>query len=441
MAERYSYVRQPYARDERTMLDLMRLASADRSRSDLARADARAQGIRSIGDLIAGTLAGFRQERDQKAALALKAEQDAAERGMKVRDQQLREADLLDRIEARRAEQEAKALAAREKQQADAYKRGAEVAEEVEYGPMSEMQMGDVMQGPAAGRARYVFGPGTADGPELQPTQAQQRELSMRQKLEGMGYSFGPNGQVIPPQKPTQHTVTVPGPNGQPMTKLFNEEELRNGVATYRAPVQGPAPEKPSVWVSKGDQQRYVTPTEAGRLSGEGWTASQTRENPTEDERKAAGFYKRMTDAIRVMDEVEGQITAQDLYQMQSLPQEDLIGALNRSKMTEAAKRYVRAMMQFTEARLRADSGAAVQAYEYVADRQMFGKQYGETPQLATDRRTARGVTHEGLRTRAGRALPKDAPPVVLIAPDGSEKSVPADQVEHYLSLGAKRKP
>lgn len=36
--------------------------------------------------------------------------------------------------------------------------------------------------------------------------------------------------------KPKLHTVTVPGPNGQPMYKLVSEEEMQRGVVGYRAP-------------------------------------------------------------------------------------------------------------------------------------------------------------------------------------------------------------
>ena len=44
--------------------------------------------------------------------------------------------------------------------------------------------------------------------------------------------------EVLPPkpEKQTTHLVTVPGPNGRPVTRLATEEELKNGVETYRAP-------------------------------------------------------------------------------------------------------------------------------------------------------------------------------------------------------------
>lgn len=74
-----------------------------------------------------------------------------------------------------------------------------------------------------------------------------------------------------------RQSVTVPGPNGRPVRKMVTEDELTAGVEEYRAPVREAA-EKPSVWVSKGSDMRFVTPTEASRLSGEGWRSGQTRE-------------------------------------------------------------------------------------------------------------------------------------------------------------------
>lgn len=228
----------------------------------------------------------------------------------------------------------------------------------------------------------------------------------------------GPNNEVLAEVPTAPRTVNMQRAevllDGKPSMAVFNPETgtytVNGQDVTSRVrpiPPQGPAPERPSVWVQKGTEQRFVTPTEAAQLTGAGWGPSQTRENPTEDERKTAGFHARMENAIKIMDEVEDQIGERDLYQIQSLPQEDLMGLLNRGQMSEAAKRYVRAMMQFTEARLRADSGAAISMAEYQADRQMYAKQYGETPQLNTDRRGARATALEGLRTRAGRAMPR----------------------------------
>lgn len=346
-------------------------------------------------------------------------EQAQLERADVLQQRQSAEAMKREEIALRFAEREEAARirreAAEEKAQLAAEKRGDSRAKAIGYGPMAEADVDTVLQSPErAGDVRYSFGPGTADGPELQPTQEQQRTMALEQAVREAGGTVGPNGSAHYPPKPTEKRPQPAMVKGRRAFVFFGAD----GTATDMAgrPVQaepigpeGPAPERPSVWLQKGTEQRYVTPSQATALASEGWGPSQTRENPTEDERKSAGFYKRMEDAIRVMDEVEDKLTQQDIYQIQSLPQEDLIGAVNRGQMSEPAKRYIRSMMQFTEARLRADSGAAIGKDEYANDRQMYAKQYSETPALNKDRRGARGIALEGLKTRGGRAVPKDA--------------------------------
>jgi hypothetical protein len=132
---------------------------------------------------------------------------------------------------------------------------------------------------------------------------------------------------------------------------------------------------------------------------------STTARETSEDERKTAGFYTQMQQAISIMNEVEDKLSARELYQIQSLPQEGLIGMANRNELSENAKRYMRAFEQFTEARLRPVSGAAISDSEFARDRRTYAKQYGETAQVNKDRRAARGLALNTLKTRAGRAF------------------------------------
>lgn len=127
----------------------------------------------------------------------------------------------------------------------------------------------------------------------------------------------------------------------------------------------------------------------------------------TDGERTAASFFTQMEKSIKIIDELEDKLTETELYQIQSLPQEKLVGLINRGQLSEDAKRYLRAFTQFTEARLRSVSGAAINDAEYARDRQVYARQFGETPQLATDRREARGSALESLGRKAGNARPK----------------------------------
>lgn len=169
-------------------------------------------------------------------------------------------------------------------------------------------------------------------------------------------------------------------------------------------PPQGPAGGEPleSVIDPQTGEPKLVP-----RSQARGMRPATSREQPTEDERKSAGWLEQMTGAIATMDALEDQLTQQELYQIQTLPQEGLIGMVNRGELSENAKRYFQAFEEFTEARLRSVSGATITPQEEARDRRIYAKQFGETPELAKQRRGSRGRAQEALKARAGRALPK----------------------------------
>ncbi len=136
---------------------------------------------------------------------------------------------------------------------------------------------------------------------------------------------------------------------------------------------------------------------------------------------------------------------------------------------TQLGQSYGAAQRAFTEARLRKDSGAAIPEQEFDNDRKTYFAQPGDSATTLEQKRRARGAILASLGFESGQALgefvgdeneakalvqsfkdrasgkKKDASPpapggtVMLMAPDGSTRPVQADQVEHYLSLGAKR--
>lgn len=123
--------------------------------------------------------------------------------------EQRRSADALKREEmAQRAAEREEAARLRkeavdEKQQIAAEKRGDQRAKAIGYGPMAEADVDTVMQSPErSGDVRYSFGPGTADGPELQPTRDQQRTMELEKAVVAAGGTVGPNGSAHYPPKP-----------------------------------------------------------------------------------------------------------------------------------------------------------------------------------------------------------------------------------------------
>jgi hypothetical protein len=213
---------------------------------------------------------------------------------------------------------------------------------------------------------------------------------------------FGADGNTVaavPPEPPKPEGPRVVG------RSLI---DTKTGKVLYRDPDAPSDATRPvAVLGPDGRTPVYVRPGEAvGRTPA---PSTQARET-TEDERKTSGFYSQMQDAIKTIDETEQALTEKELYQIQTLPQEGLIGMANRGELSEAAKRYLRAFEQFTEARLRPVSGAAIADSEYARDRRTYAKQYSETPKLSEDRKRARSGALGTLRTRAGRALPSDGP-------------------------------
>lgn len=194
---RVEYVDQPYAGRRHTP-DTTRLtalytrmgeALADAA---LRRGEITQRGLQSLGQLFSG----YRQTKREESALATA--EARRERERKEDRDYAAEQQRLER-EARQAERdEAERIRAEER----AYRRGADVAAEVGFGPMSEQQLEDVMAGPAAGRVRYEFGPGTAEGPTLDPTREQRDMDTIRQQIERFGGMVGPNGQIVMPPKP-----------------------------------------------------------------------------------------------------------------------------------------------------------------------------------------------------------------------------------------------
>lgn len=221
------YVRPAYEPDTRTLAQLMALAGQAKAAQIGRQGETRARGIMSLGELISSGLAGLRQEREQKAASEAKYAQQQQESAFKVRDQQLKEAEFL-------ARQKQLEDATAEKDQLQAEKRGDLRAKAIGYGPIGEQDVDTLMQSPErSGDVRYAFGPGTAQGPELQPTLDQQRGIQTERDIKALGGTLGPNGQVVMPPKPerppqpTVASLAAQAANGDPAKALQLLREQR----------------------------------------------------------------------------------------------------------------------------------------------------------------------------------------------------------------------
>ncbi len=282
MAIPVTYTPVPYARpadhpDQKTLMDLLRLASTARQQSILQRGDIQAQSRMNLGSLIGGALASIAQDRDRNAALALAKQRLSQEQIDKDQDQALRKAQF-DDLAAQRAQ------ADKEKQAALA-QAGALRVGQGDPGAISEEALTAAQADPSvAQRTRYSFGPGTTEGPELLPTKAQadkdQRMAALDAVAKEQGGVVGPSGQVALPPKPVA-APREPNPTEASLALLAangNEGAKRAlAIIAQQRPKTEPI-ERPSIWVSKGTDTRFVTPSQAAQMSSEGWKSGNTRE-------------------------------------------------------------------------------------------------------------------------------------------------------------------
>lgn len=280
-------------------------------------------------------------------------------------------------------------------------------------------------------------GPQSRKVVRLEPTAAQQKQQTLederarilgklpgadqrtRRNLQGEAVAAGVINPTADMFGPTEEEQALAAAQKLAEQRTYNEG--RDLLQFQRSTILGQR-EHPSQWVSKDGVEQFVTPSQAAAMSRQGWKHSTAGPGSTEDERKSVGFYRQMVQATDILDSLEDQLTDTELYQIQSLPQEDLIGLMNRNKMSEAAKRYVRAFEQFTEARLRPVSGAVINDDEFARDRRTYAKQFGETPRLNADRRAAREIQIDTLKLRSGRAF-GDTP----VRPPGGQPAIYRD--------------
>lgn len=147
------------------------------------------------------------------------------------------------------------------------------------------------------------------------------------------------------------------------------------------------------------------------RLASAGISASASRENAatrvaqrplTEGERRAYNFYLRADDAVKTLQAIEP-----DIVKLGLTGQARLKYAPNIAQ-SQVGQTYDQAQRQFTEARLRKDSGAAIPPQEYENDKRTYFAQPGDTKATLERKRLARDVIIRALKFEAKRAIQQD---------------------------------
>lgn len=132
--------------------------------------------------------------------------------------------------------------------------------------------------------------------------------------------------------------------------------------------------------------------------------ASQSSRPPTAAMLRTFGFYMRAKDSVNTLESIEKDI--QDLGLVDQVWQRY---APNFAQ-TQLGQIYEQAQRQFTEARLRKDSGAAIPLHEYENDRRTYFVQPGDTPKTLERKRAARALLIRSLQNESGRAYTESFP-------------------------------
>lgn len=119
----------------------------------------------------------------------------------------------------------------------------------------------------------------------------------------------------------------------------------------------------------------------------------------TEAESKTYGYYKRMNDAEQTISAMAGKMAEKGLFGQTAMKYAPNWLQSEDNQVFEQASR------QFTEARLRRDSGAAIPTHEYDNDKRMYFPQPGDTPETQKRKDKARAVVLDTMKKEAGRAI------------------------------------
>lgn len=239
---------------------------------------------------------------------------------------------------------------------------------------------------PAAG---LEFTSAAAPKPDLKQIEAEAEARARGTRRGAPPQAAGGEGYVI----------EEPGPNGTVIKRLATAEELRRGI------------------------------TMAPRSTGQ--------KPVTGAERTTLGFYQRMKDSLDTIESApDGLASIEDrIAEYGPIDQGRLAyeGTGNNYLKSDEMQMYRQAQRQFTEARLRKESGAAIPPEEFRNDARIYFYQPGDSADTVKRKREARRVLLNGLRNASGRAYEEyygEAAPKPGGAPPAGAASVPNIKID-----------
>jgi hypothetical protein len=221
----------------------------------------------------------------------------------------------------------------------------------------------------------------------------------MEQKYGQYGFKAG---QKVDPARITQ-LIGFEETNGRAADAnalrqmLFSQADATRRLAIAVSGANAKTPEEQEL-LSPNEAQSLGVPYGTKRKDAFGRNPTGAAKPPTEAERRVAGFYVRALEAAKNLDSLE------DNVQKMGLLGQGRLALFPNILQTADNQVYIAASRQFTEARLRRDSGAAIPPHEYDNDRKMYFPQPGDSPEVLKKKRQSRMQVLSGLKVGAGRA-------------------------------------
>ena len=177
------------------------------------------------------------------------------------------------------------------------------------------------------------------------------------------------------------------------------------------------------------DVQMFVSP----RVGSQYPMGSKSDKPPTTYENESFKYWLRGQDAEKVLDDLDKVVSNYGLFN------QTMMNYAPNIFLSETMQMYNQAQRQFTEARLRKDSGAAIPESEFENDRRMYFVQPGDSKDVIKRKQKARKIALSALAKASGKAYEQsfgEAPPDIRDVRDKSE----SDQKINTIQTGPKVK-
>lgn len=442
---------QPTPRDTGTIIDLIRAGADARSRALLQGADAQARaaelsgqawagGVQQAGQAVSGTLLDLAKQRQQAPMLAQEAQ---------IRDQRL----------------EAGGLELQDAHDQRTAKTAATAAQAAAQQTIAQIKSGNGQQ--LVDQLRQT-NPQAADMAQAYLDKRMERTNADRKERAVLARDMGYDPMVVEtmlgleddPQSARQHFqeltqgdpakvkayvdhfagVAAPAPKFSTVAAGGSVVDDNTGKITATAPKDAPVPTNPTeaslaAIAARGGPEgaqaqraldlltkqktagtapkderlvqimRNGVPTWVKESEAVGQPAAQAARAVTGAERQALAFYNRAQEAVNTLTNADGGTSLEDRVSKAGVMTQGRLQYAPNWLQTEDGQAYRQAQRAFTEARLRKESGAAINNAEYEKDSRTYFAQPGDSKKLIDQKRKARQTVLDGLKFGAGKAF------------------------------------